>query len=264
MDRNPLFLVFDTNIFLAPAHCRLDNATSDSRTAIGILKDFSQGDFGTLPAAVAWIPWIVRSELVGISNRDLSKTWQPEKTVAGQAAAALDYLDYVTLEAETCVLYQNQMEHHEANLLRTQPDDKDELVLLSCYQAKALYSRNVWLVTNDVRLQARAMRSGIGSLSFFALKHTMTLSNSNGPEGCGGGWGCTFVENMPEPWRHLTNPAKFPKPVVPAATFPKPESSTVSTEKVANAAATHDSLVMATLAWIVEVVRRYCIAFLGI
>ena len=68
---------------------------------------------------------------------------------------------------------------------------------------KAFYSHNVWLITNDVRLQARAMRSGIGSLSFSALKHTMTLKN--GPESRSG---CSFVDSMPEPWRHLVSPKR--------------------------------------------------------
>ena len=104
-----------------------------------MLRDFRAGNFGTLPPAVVWIPWIVRSELVGISSRDLSKCFQPNLTTAGQAGAALDYLDAVTLEEGTCVIYQNQMEFAEANQLRTFEDDKDELVLLSCFQVSFLY-----------------------------------------------------------------------------------------------------------------------------
>lgn len=50
-------------------------------------------------------------------------------------------------------------------------------------------------MTNDVRLSARAMRSGIGSLTFCALKHAITLKN-----GMEAQLGDTFVDERPDSW----------------------------------------------------------------
>jgi rRNA-processing protein FCF1 len=257
MDRDTLYLVLDTNVFLAPPNPYHDKLTGDSRTAVRILQDFRMGNFGSLPSATVWIPWIVRSELVGLSSRDLSSCWRPDRTTAGQAAAALDYLDSVTLEPDTCIVYQNQLEYEEANLLQTHADDQDEMVLISCFQTKLHYSKNVWLVTNDIRLSARAMRSGIGSLTFSALKHAMTLRNGEG-SACGD----SFLGAVPVQWRHLANR----KPIVtpwqeasPSLRLPSARSSNQPSSLIKRLGFdTKQDLLL----WIYDAVYCFCLTFL--
>ncbi|GAU95395.1 hypothetical protein RvY_07019 [Ramazzottius varieornatus] len=193
--KDPLHLVLDTNVFLASPNHNGESAQY-RRSIVEILEEFVNGNFGTLPSTLhVRIPWIVRSELVGIASEDVSHCWHPSLTTAGQAKKVLEYLDSIAVHGDTCVTYQNKFEYQEVTVLRKHEADNDEMVLLTCVQVRQNHSPNIWLVTNDVRLQARAIRSGISSITLAGLKHAMTLWPA-----ATGGSGNTFVDTIPPQW----------------------------------------------------------------
>ena len=126
--KDPLYLVLDTNVFLASSNHNGEFA--QLRRSMGeILDDFCDGYFGTLPSTLhVRIPWIVRSELVGIASGDVSRCWHPQLTTPGQAKKVLKYLDYVALHNNTCISYQNKFEYQEVNILKKNDGDNDEMV----------------------------------------------------------------------------------------------------------------------------------------
>lgn len=135
-----LYLIFDTNTFLAPPNNYHEKLTQDRRNALEILQAFQAGDYGSLPVLRVRIPWVVRLELMGITNRE-EYTWDRAATAAGKAEAVLEYLDQVAFDREGVISYQDRLEHQEAKQLQKQFNDKDELVLICCLQVREYYSR---------------------------------------------------------------------------------------------------------------------------
>ncbi|XP_055338108.1 uncharacterized protein LOC129588084 [Paramacrobiotus metropolitanus] len=198
---DPLFLVFDTSALIAPRNSNHPKSTYNQlqKTGLELLRSFASGTYGSLPSSLkVRIPWVVKLELMGLSNPAPGVWFHPDSR-SSQAENAVDFLDEVTYNNPNGVVtYQSYLESQEAKQLQKRPKDNDELVLLCCLQTRETYSRNVWLVTNDVRLSARAMRSGIGSLSLAALRHAMTLRNGDGAQD-----GDTFVDEVPESWAKM-------------------------------------------------------------
>ena len=75
-------------------------------------------------------------------------------------------------------LFQTEQDH-QANRteLQNSKDDADEMILICAIQTRITKSSNVWLLTQDAQLGARAFRSGIPVVSFQQLQQAMRLGN---------------------------------------------------------------------------------------
>lgn len=162
---DPLFLVFDTNAFLAPPNVYHENRTGDSRTALEMLRSFTADDRGTLPPISVRIPWIVRQELIGLSDKyDRSGDWIA--SIPGRAAMAVFYINEVSKDRSGLISYQSKPEHQEARAVQRIPEDKDELVLLCSLQV------------SECMISKQSKQNGIEGTQGALVRRNFDLRNS--------------------------------------------------------------------------------------
>ncbi|XP_055354720.1 uncharacterized protein LOC129600272 [Paramacrobiotus metropolitanus] len=158
-DWGRLMLVFDTNAIIRP-------------DGLQLFQELARGDRGTLPASLALVvPHIVLMEL-----RHHNATPATQHT----ARAAYNYL-LQQLPVLSAVRHQGQTASDELEATFYPREHgpygskNDGLVLLYCLQLHYRSAANIWLVTEDLQLTARAVRSRVACLPLNALRHARDL-----------------------------------------------------------------------------------------